>query len=155
MKSFIKKIVCALCILSASMSLFAAGKNIMYVSSENLAVKATASMSSKTIATLPYGLAVETGTEKGKWVQISIDSKQLGWVLQTSLSKRKLTSKNITVNVKEIALAGKGANAGIEAAIDEAYTEYFDLVDKVEAGAVSEEKVLQFIKEGQLNGGEE
>lgn len=155
MRSFIKKIICLTGLMITAITLFAAEVNVRYVGSEVLEVKASASVSAKTVEKLTYGDAVRLVLEKGKWSQITTESSKKGWVLTASLSKRKLTSKNMTVNTKELALAGKGANAGIEAAIDQNYNEHFDEVDKVEAGKVSEEKILLFIKEGQLNGGEE
>lgn len=157
MKSIIKKIVVMCILVYTAAVVFSADKksNVKYVSAQTVEVKASDSAKSKTVKKITYGTPVTVNSEKGKWSSITLETKETGWIMTSALSSRKLTSKNITVNVKELALAGKGAAAGIEAAIDEAYEENFALVDKVESFAVSEEKILSFADEGKLKRGDE
>lgn len=153
-----KKLLIVLVVLFSAVKLFAApmkANDVVYVKTIALEVKAKPGVYAKTVKTVEYASAVTVADVKKGWVQIKLDGTVIGWVPETSLSSRKVAAAKTSVNAKEIALAGRGANDGIEKAFSEAYDEHYDDVDKVEKYASKPSEVLKFIKEGQLNGGEE
>lgn len=158
MKKWCKKVIILLCVLLASVNLFAANfkeNDVVYVKSDNLIVKAKPGVYAKTVSFVDYGTEVVVASQKDIWVQIKVDGVTAGWVPEVNLSKRKVAQIKTSVDIKEISLAGRGVNSGIEKAFSEAYDEHYSDVDKVESFTAKERDVLLFIKEGKLNGGEQ
>lgn len=151
----IKKVLLFVLItLNISSYVCAAGKKTMYVSVDTAIVRESASKASKKSTTIPYGAAVTILQEKKDWYYISCDNpKAFGWVQSNALTKKNVAARGkvSSADAKEIALAGKGFNASIEAAYAEAGNVDFTFVDKVETYTPSEESVIKFIKEGELN----
>ena len=93
--------------------------------------------------------------QKKSWAKIqSIDNEEIiGWVNAKSLTKKKLIASegNADTNANELALAGKGFNKAIEGAYSEEYEVSFDQVDEIEGYSLSDEELVDFIREGKLN----
>ncbi|MCQ2586841.1 MAG: SH3 domain-containing protein [Treponema sp.] len=157
--SNIKKVIVLLfVVLNLSSYICAAGKKTMYVSVDTAIVRENSSKASKKSASIPYGAAVTIIQEKKDWYYISCDSpKVYGWVQASSLTRKNVAARGkvSSADAKEIALAGKGFNASIETAYAEAGNIDFSTVNKVETYTPSEESIVKFIKEGELNLSEE
>ncbi len=155
MKYLIKRFTIFVLAFFITANLFAEIGSAMYVKVSDLSVKDKPSVKAKTVLTVNYGNVVSVVMEKKGWVQIKVDDKVAGWVPASSLSERKVAASKVSVTAKELALAGRGANSGFEKVFKETVGENFEKVDLIESFGVSQEKVLLFIEEGQLNGGEE
>lgn len=155
MKYLIKRFMVFALAFFVTANLFAEIGSAMYVKVTDLSVKEKPAVQAKTVLTVNYGNVVFVVMEKKGWVQIKIDDKVAGWVPASSLSERKVAASKVSVTAKELALAGRGANSGFEKVFKETVGENFEKVDLIETFGVSQEKVLRFIEEGQLNGGEE
>lgn len=129
--------------------------DVVYVKAQELEVKAKPGVYAQTVTKIEYGTLVVVTSQKGTWVQIKVLGDKTGWVPEANLSLRKVAKVKTSVDAKEIALAGRGVNDGIEKAFSEAYDEHYDDVDKIEGYTVNEKDVLKFIEEGKLNGGEQ
>lgn len=126
-----------------------------YVSVDSLSVRDKASFFGEETAELSYASPVYLLDEKKSWAKIqSIDDEEIiGWVNAKSLTKKKLIASegNADTNANELALAGKGFNKAIEGAYSEEYEVSFDQVDEIEGYSLSDEDLVDFIREGKLN----
>jgi len=154
MRCLSKRFLVLLFALFVASGVFAESK-VMFVRISELAVKEKPSVRGKTLATVVYGESVFVMSDSKDWVQVVTGGKVTGWVPLSSLSPRKVASSKVTIDTKEIALAGRGAGAGIEKVFSQNFDEHYDLVDKIEGFEVKPEDVYSFIEEGKLNGGEE
>lgn len=162
MKSIIKRILVLLVLGGIFMPAFAAGNKNQYVQVGSSPVKASASQFAKTVGTLKYGDEVIVISVNNKWTNIkTLDGKISGWVPNASLTTKKLkvevaSQKKTSANAKEIALAGKGWDAGFEQILATDGSSYdYNSVDAIEGFAENDLSIIQFIKEGQLYMGEE
>ncbi len=103
-----------------------------------------------------YGERVEIMQKQGDWVDVTSSKNLRGWIHQSAL-----TSKQVVLNPggqtksaasdKEVALAGKGFNADVEAqyrknngSVD------FTWVDRMETIRVSRDQMISFLDEGKV-----
>ncbi|MBP5402937.1 MAG: SH3 domain-containing protein [Treponema sp.] len=161
MKSIYKRVLVLLFLGAIFTPVFAAGNKNQYVSVTSAAVKAKASQFSASVGTLKYGDVVTViKVEKG-WSNItSSDGKITGWLPNASLTAKKLvveveSKKKTSANAKELALAGKGFDKNFEKDFAAQNNVSFSQVDKVETFSANEKETIAFIKEGNLNAGEE
>lgn len=158
MKSIIKRILILLVLGGIFMPAFAAENKNQYVQVGSAQVKAKASQTSKTTATLKYGDEVIIISINKNWSNIkSLDGKITGWLPNSSLTKKKIkievaSQNKASANATELALAGKGWNSGMEDVLkDSSSANYnYKIVDKVESYTVSDADAIAFIKEGGL-----
>ena len=126
----------------------------MYVSVDKTELKNSPSFFGKTLEAIFYGDEVIVLEEKGKWkkVQLSSDSWIEGWINESSLTKKKIvvSDSRLSVSTEELALAGKGFNADIEAQYKKEGNLNYQDVDVVEKNMISFENVLDFMIDGKL-----
>ena len=108
------------------------------------------------VGPVSYGDRVETVQKQGDWVEVKSPKNLRGWIHQSAL-----TSKQVVLNPdgqtqsaassQEIALAGKGFNADVEAqyrknnvGID------YTWVNRMETIKVSRDQMMSFLDEGKL-----
>ena len=130
----------------------------MYVSVEEVTSKVKPSMWGKDGKDYYYGEVVEILDEDGSWYLVTTnDGKQKGWLRESVLTTRKLKKQgNVSVDAKELALAGKGFSSPIEAEYSDKYDIDFDTVDKIEKVSIDiDRKLREFIREGNLQGVDE
>lgn len=139
-------------------SLFASPKNNKprYISVEEIALKNKPSFWGAEGDSLYYGDVVYVIDMKDSWLKVeSTSSGKKGWVKDSVVTSRKIVSKNkISVDAKEIALAGKGFSSPLEAEYSDLYNINFDIVDKIEKITISDKDIRDFIISGQLRGEE-
>lgn len=135
-------------------SLFASKGTKMYVSVDKTELKNSPSFLGKNLEAIFYGDEVIVLEEKGKWkkVQLSSDSWIEGWINESSLTKKKIvvSDSRLSVSTEELALAGKGFNADIEAQYKKEGNLNYQDVDVVEKNMISFENVLDFMIDGKL-----
>ena len=150
-----KKCLLFFMFLIVSTFVFAQSKT-MYVNVKSAELKNGTGFFSKKVAVLEYGQPVTAISSGKKWTQVKAGNTQ-GWIYTASLTTRKITSssKNFSASTDELALAGKGFNAEIESEYKKSGKVNYAAVDKIEAFSVSESELLEFVKSGNLNGGEE
>lgn len=144
---------------ASAVPLFAAGPKTAYISLDPASLKESASSFSKDIGTVEYGSKVLVLEEKKNWARIELyDNRSVtGWVPSSALSTKKIKAKGsgATADADEIALAGKGFTATIEAVYADEYSIDYSAVDYAELQTPSQDAILEFIREGGLAGGEE
>ena len=109
------------------------------------------------MAALAYGDQVELIEDKGAWKQVAI-RKLRGWMHMSALTTKKIVLQAGAANVQtsatgsELALAGKGFNAKVEAEFRSKNKNIdYTWVDRMEALAVKPEQMQAFLKQGQVN----
>jgi len=108
------------------------------------------------VGPVSYGDRVDTMQKQGDWFQVKNPKNLTGWIHQSAL-----TSKQVVLNPgvgtqsgassNEIALAGKGFNADVEAQYkkNNASIDY-TWVDRMETFRVSGEQMVSFLDKGKL-----
>jgi uncharacterized protein YgiM (DUF1202 family) len=119
-------------------------------------LRSTPSFLGSIVGPVSYGERVETTQKQGDWVDVKTSKNLRGWIHQSAL-----TSKQVVLNPdgqtqsaassQEIALAGKGFNADVEAqyrknnvGID------YTWVNRMETIKVSRDQMMSFLDEGKL-----
>lgn len=144
-----------LALICAGALCFAKVPKKMYVAVENAELKSGVSYFSESVQKLKYGQSVNTIEENGDYVYVSdpVTSRQ-GWISVNALTKRKIASSNFSASADELALAGKGFSAEVEGEYKKSGKANYEAVDRMEkAGVVSNSELLEFIADGELNGG--
>ena len=149
-----KKIFAVLILIFCVFGLFAKPEQKMYISVEEAILKEKPSFFSKSTNSVFYGEEVIVLDTKGSWkkVQLTGNTSVFGWISESSLTKKKIlvSESKVTASADEIALAGKGFNAEIEAEYKKQGTANYDAVDKLEEKSVSFENSLDFMLDGKL-----
>lgn len=112
----------------------------------------------KIIARLAYGNMVEVLEDRGAWKKVVVpDGKIQGWIHASALTTKKIALQAGKADVKtsvtggELALAGKGFNATVEAEFKKKNRNLdFTWVDRMETFKFTTEKIQAFLKEGQV-----
>lgn len=142
--NFKKKVLTTAALLLLSLSAFA---ETYYVSVKNASLKAKPSGMAKTVTNVEYGDAVTWIRTDGNWTLVSFNKKE-GWISTNTITKRKVVSSSkVNTDAKEIALAGKGFAAGLDASGN---NENYALVDFIEKNEVSSNENFSFKKNGGL-----
>ncbi|HOW68056.1 MAG TPA: SH3 domain-containing protein [Candidatus Paceibacterota bacterium] len=133
----------------------AAGPAAMSVQVKNGQVRATPSFLGQLIAPVSYGDRLPVLEQQGDWSKVTLSGGQTGWIHNSALSKKKIVMKaggetaDAGVSGEEVAHAGKGFNAQVEADFKSKNQNIdFSWVDKMEQIKVTPEAIQQFLKEG-------
>lgn len=121
-------------------------------------VRATPSFLGKVIATLAYGDRVETLEEKGGWIRIlPPGSRAAGWIHSSALTAKRVVLRaggkeaDVAASTGELALAGKGFNADVEAAFKARNRDIdFTWIDRMQEMTVPPGKIQAFVQEGKM-----
>ncbi len=119
-------------------------------------LRSTPSFLGLIVGPVSYGERVETIQKQGDWVDVKNVKNLSGWIHQSAL-----TSKQVVLNSggqtqsgassQEIALAGKGFNADVEAQYrkNNARLDY-TWVNRMETISVSRDQMISFLDEGKI-----
>lgn len=125
-------------------------------------LRARPSFLGKVVADVPYGTRVTVLEEKGAWSRVRDGAGHSGWIHTSALTEKKLElaagdrDAATGASGEELALAGKGFNAAVEAEFrDENPDLDFTWVDRMEQFTVTPEEALAFLREGGVKGGEQ
>jgi SH3-like domain-containing protein len=129
---------------------------VMYVAVKQANLKSSTGFFAASKGQIEYGAPVTVVQEKGKWAEIRSKNSpaKAGWITLSSLTSKRITASSGSAQASEIALAGKGFNAEVEAAYRKETGSGYAAVDKLESQSVSNEELRQFIREGRLSEGE-
>lgn len=158
-----KKIILFLGVITFSVFLWSAPQSYVYVSTENAQIKTEPKTFAQTVKSAPYGtqLLVLSRPKKSKWIQVEIvnANSQTGWILQTSISEKKIIpSKQISrigSKDKELALAGKGFSSNDDNFVSNYTGPNYENVTLIEQFNVDQDELQNFIEDGKLNEGAE
>jgi hypothetical protein len=108
----------------------------------------------KVLSTLPYGQRVTTKAHKGSWYQLSPSG---GWIHASALTPKKIVLKagsgraRTGASSEEMALAGKGFNAEVEAKYRSQGKGDYAWVDRMEKeNNFDGPQLAEFLAEGDL-----
>jgi hypothetical protein len=154
---FSATLVSCLVLLMASAAAGEGGK-AMSVQVKQGQVRATPSFLGKIVATLSYGDRVEVLEKKNPWIKVLPPGKGApGWMHASALSEKRIVLKagrkeaEVAASGGELALAGKGFNADVEAEFRKTHKDIdFSWVDRMQAMKVPQEKIGAFLREGGL-----
>ncbi len=126
----------------------------MSVTVKETPVRATPSFLAKALAVLAYGDQVQVLDTKGDWARVST-GKAEGWVSLKALTEKKIVLKSgaevsQSASSGEVALAGKGFNADVEAEYKQEQKLDYTWVDRMEAVKVTPPQISSFIARGGL-----
>lgn len=121
-------------------------------------VKSGTGFFSSSVGKIFTGDTVNVVEEKGTWVKVETDGKNLaGWIPASSVTTKKVPKSNsrTTANADEIALAGRGWNSDIEKSFQGNRKKAYEIIDRMESINLDPEILLEFIKDGSLKEGTE
>ncbi len=108
-------------------------------------------------ATLAYGTRVSVTQQRGPWINVDDGQGHVGWIHQSALSEKQIVMNAGEADVQsgasgdELALAGKGFNAEVEAEFMEQNQDIdFTWVDWMEDVTVTPEQAIAFLAQGQV-----
>ncbi len=114
-----------------------------------------ASFLAPVVSTLAYGERVQTQQTQGDWLQVSTTDGITGWMHRSALTPKRIVLKAgagavpVSGAGEELALAGKGFSADVEAAFKRAHTGIdFSWVDRAEQIVVTPQETKVFLAEG-------
>lgn len=133
-------------------------RRMMSVQVKQGEVRATPYFLGKIVATLSYGDRVEVLGSKESWFRVSPRGKSVtGWMHASALSEKRIVLKaggqdaQAAASSGELALAGKGFNADVEAEFKARNrTIDFSWIDRMQEMKVPPEKITAFLQEGGL-----
>jgi len=157
MRRYSAVLLACLALLGFSAAIEGGGK-AMSVQVKKGQVRATPSFLGKVVVTLAYGDRVETLEEKDGWIRIVPPGKKApGWMHSSALSQKRIVLKagtkeaELAASTGELALAGKGFNADVEAAFKARNRDIdFTWIDRMQNMNVPPDKVQAFLQEGKL-----
>lgn len=129
----------------------------MSVQVKNSQLRTAPSFLGSPTASVSYGEQVQVLQEQGDWAEVSGAAGKKGWIHQSALSQKKIVlnasgkDAEVAASGDELALAGKGFNADIEAKFRAGHRDVdFVWVDKMEAMNVTPAEMVVFLKDGGL-----
>jgi hypothetical protein len=111
----------------------------------------------RVVGNAAYGDVLATAEIQGPWIQVARAGRTLGWVHASALTRRTVQLRSgdedvdPTVSSDELALAGKGFSAEIEARYRARHGDAgFKQLDRMEQLAVAPRERAAFLKQGGL-----
>jgi len=151
-----KKLFLILIFAFCGLGLWAASE--MSVQVQSAPMRSTPSFLGAPVADLVYGDRVEILEEGRGWMQVRSAAGDVGWVQESALTRKRVVlsaggEASSGASSDEVALAGKGFNAEIEAE----YRSQIDLesafawVDRMEGYGREPEALAAFLDDGELS----
>lgn len=119
-------------------------------------LRGTPSFLGQVLAELAHGDQVITGEQRGDWIRVQKGARE-GWMHSTALTTRQIILNPGSADVEraasssEIALAGKGFSASVEAEYRRQNRSLnYSGVDRMESRTVSAEELSRFVRDGGL-----
>ncbi|MDR1904958.1 MAG: hypothetical protein LBQ88_22090 [Treponema sp.] len=137
-------------------AVFAQTSKTMYVAVKNAAIKSGTGFFAKELAKLGIGTTLTVLQQKDKWTEVRSSTQPVitGWIASASLTSKLITASGSSASAGIIALAGKGFSPDMELEYKDSAGLDYSIIDEMEAQTISNEKILEFLTEGQLKKGE-
>lgn len=155
----LKILVITMCVISVmGTSALAQEQKLMNVLVKEAQLRAAPSPLGKIVATVPYTTQVEVLEKQGAWIKVkTVETATEGWMHNSALTKREFTKKSGSKDVEqiasssELALAGKMFNKDVENKFKAGGANLnYAAVDKMEKRVVSQARIVEFVKQGEL-----
>jgi len=138
---------------------FAAGQKMMSIQVKKGEIRSTPSFLGIIVARVSYGDRVYVREERGPWVRVGLSgNSNQGWIHTSVLTSKKIVLKPGASDVQtsasgdELALAGKGFSKQVENEFKGKNPNInYAWIDRMEKFVVSQERIKQFLKEGELS----
>jgi SH3-like domain-containing protein len=127
---------------------------LKYVAVKSAELKSSTGFFAAIRAYLPEGEAVTVLREQNRWAEVRSSGNLSGWVAAASLSSRRIIAPGRQISAREVAMAGKGFSAELEAEYRLESRLDYSLIDSMEAEWISRETLPRFLREGRLAGGD-
>jgi hypothetical protein len=131
------------------------GLGTMSVQLKTGQLRSTPSFLGAVMAEVAYGDQVDVMQQQGDWLEVRSPRNQTGWIHQSALTRKRVvlgtggSSPQTAASGEEIALAGKGFNADVEAEFRRSHRNMdFTWVDRMEEFKVSTKEMISFLKAG-------
>ena len=156
------RMLALICLVCAAGGAFAANPKQMSVTVKETQVRDKPNYLGKVLGVLAYGdrvtiLEQPADAPKG-WLKITgPDGKLQGWVNSSALTTKEISMKagdkavSQTTSSTDVALAGKGFNADVEAQYKQDKKLDYTWVDAMESYEVEQQKVSLFLSQGGLS----
>jgi len=130
---------------------------MMSVTVREAPVRSTPSFLGKIVTDLAYGSRVEVLETRGGWVRIRVPGGDSGWLHSSELSQKKIAleaGSNVrrSASGSEVALAGKGFNEQVEQQYKNENNLDYTWVDRMEKISYPPDRLVQFLRAGDLHG---
>ena len=150
-----RKLVLALALALCLGTAWAIAAKVMSVSVRDGQVRETPSFLGKIVAKAGYGQSVDVLEEQGDWSKVTLPGGVAGWMHKTALSTDKLAMSGGSaapgsVSGKEMALAGKGFSAEVEADYKRSHGGNFAAVDAMEQVRYDAAALIAFLSKGDV-----
>ncbi len=129
----------------------------LHVQVQNGQVRGTPSFLGSVVAGVAYGQSVEKLGAQGPWVQIKTPEGKIGWMHNSALTAKRMAASSGGTAVRsgasgdELALAGKGFNADVEAQFKASHAGIdFSWVDRMAKMNATPAQIAGFVQAGGL-----
>ena len=133
-----------------------AGPKLMSVQVKEGQLRATPTFLGAIVANVAYGDRVEVLTEQNNWIEVRHQGKT-GWIHTSALTRKQIVLASgdrevgTSASSDELALAGKGFNAQVEAEFKAQNKDIdFTWVDRMEKAVISPQEITAFLKAGEV-----
>jgi len=138
-----------------------AATRVLNVQVRKGALRERPSFLGKVVSDVGYGDRVTVLAEKGSWLQVRDEAGHTGWIHESALTEKKIElaagRKDAATGAsgQELALAGKGFNAAVEAEFRDQNPDVdFTWVDRMEKMTITPGQAAAFLRRGDVKGGE-
>ncbi len=151
----IRKPVVALALAVSLGCAVALAAKVMNVSVRDGQVRQTPSFLGSIVGKATYGQSVDVAEEQGDWVKVTLPGGVSGWMHRTALTENKVAlsggaAGTGSVSGKEMALAGKGFSAAVEADYRRSHGGDYAAIDAMERVSYDSAALLAFLKQGDV-----
>ncbi len=153
-----KKLLLSLA-LTVGLAAVAAAQETLYIGVQSAPIRANPTPFAPIVATLSHGDAVTVVARQTGWLQVRSAAGATGWANQSLFQKERVvltagaSDARTGASAREQAAAAKGFSPQVEAQYKEQnpdLTAAYAVIDRMEAGRVSEDEVAKFLKQGGL-----
>jgi len=152
----LKRVLFVLGFLLALTAVTWSDSGMMSVQVKEGQLRSTPSFLGTLVGPVSYGERVEVVQKQGDWFDVKSSKNLAGWIHQSALTSKQLVlnaggQARTAASDKEVALAGKGFNADVEAQYrrNNGMADYAS-VDRMESISISEDQMISFLDEGKL-----
>ncbi len=152
----LKRLVLALVFVLAMTAATWSDSGMMSVQVKEGQLRSTPSFLGSIVGPVSYGERVETVQKQGDWIDVKSSKNLTGWIHQSALTSKQVAlsaggKAQTAASDKEVALAGKGFNADVEAQYrrNNGRADYAS-VDRMETVIISTDQMISFLDEGKV-----
>jgi uncharacterized protein YgiM (DUF1202 family) len=123
-------------------------------------LRSTPSFLGSVVGPVSYGERVQVLQKQGDWLDVKSSKNLTGWIHQSALTSKQVVlsaggQAQTAASDKEVALAGKGFNADVEAQYrrNNVRADYAS-VDRMESIIIPGEQMISFLDEGKVRSSE-